>query len=330
MPESAWLLLPVVAAALLYGFANGWNDSVNAIATVVSTRVLGPYPAIGLAAAANMGGALTGTAVAVTIARELINPAGVTYGALLAALAAAIGWSLAMTWLRLPISASHALIGGLLGAALARGGAGMIIAAGTGRVLLWMLLSPLLGGLLGWALVKLFQLLFRHRSPETVNPWFRRLQLLSAFALSFAHGTADGQKVTGVILLALVAGGHASGFEVPLWAAAGAALALGLGTAFGGWWALRTSRMQVLRLQPVHGVAAEASAAGLLLATAAAGIPVSTTHSVTGAIVGVGVARRLRGVQWAVTRPILSAWVITLPGCLAAAWIFVQLLSLFA
>ena len=328
MPDLPWLLLIVVAAALLFGFTNGWNDAANGIITVVSTRALNPLRAVTLATVANMAGALFGTAVAFTIARELIDPAGVTQVMLLAALLVAIGWNTVMTLWGMPISASHALIGGLLGAALAGGGIGMILPVGTGKVLFWMLLSPLLGGLLGWVLIRLINLVLWNRAPESVNPWFKRLQLLSAAAVSLAHGTADGQKVTGMITLALLAGGYVSDFQIPAWAVAGAAMALGLGTAFGGWRATQAMRLRVLRLQPVHGVAAEAAAAGLLLATAAAGIPVSTTHTITGAIIGVGVARRFRGVRWAVANPILSAWIITLPGAALLGWLAAKLLSL--
>jgi PiT family inorganic phosphate transporter len=329
MLEAEWLIWLVVVFALIFDFTNGWNDAADSIATVVSTRVLSPLQAVGLAAVLNIAGAFFSTAVAKTIGQDLVDPTHVNQLMILAALSAGIAWNTIMTLLGLPISASHALIGGLMGAALAKGGWAIIKPSGIGLVLLAMLLSPFLGAFLGWLLMKVIQIVFRNQAPAAVNGWFSRLQVLSVAYVSFSHGTSDAQKVMGIITLALFAGNKISDLTVPFWVVLSAALAMGMGTAIGGWGVIRTVGMKMLRLQPVHGFAAETAAATMLTVAASAGIPVSTTHTITGSILGVGMAGRTRAVRWAVANKIIYAWILTLPGCAVAAWLTYQLLRLF-
>lgn len=313
MPD--WLIWVVVISALLFDFTNGWNDAANSIATVVSTRVLSPLQAVGLAAMLNVVGAFYSDAVAKTIGGGLVDPHQVNQLVVLAALAAGIAWNSAMTFIGLPISASHALIGGLVGAAVAKGGWAIVNSRGIGTVLLAMLLSPLLGGMLGFIVMKIINTLMANRSPASVSRWFKRLQLLSVAFVSFSHGSGDAQKVMGIVTLALFSGGYLTTLSVPVWVVIAAATAMGLGTMIGGWGVIKTLGMKVLRLQPVHGFAAETAAATFLTIAARIGIPVSSTHTITGSIIGVGLARRAGAVRWGVANKIVYAWVFTLPGC---------------
>lgn len=328
MPEPAWLIAAVVVAALLFDFTNGWNDAANAIATVVSTRVLSPLAAVGLSAALNVVGAFYSTKVAKTIGKGIVDPDGVTQAVVLAAMLAGIVWNAAMTVLGLPISASHALIGGLVGAAVAHAGWNVVQASGIRLVLVAMLVSPLLGLVGGWTLSTLLRAVFGGASPALVNAWFSRLQVLSASWMSFAHGTNDAQKVMGIITLALYAGGYIPSIEVPRWVVVAAALAMGLGTLAGGWQVIRTLGMRLTHLRPVDGFAAETGAALVLMAMADRGVPVSTTHTITGSILGVGAAIRLRAVRWGIANKIVYAWVFTLPGTALMAALAYRLLAL--
>lgn len=325
MPE--WVIWVVVAAALVFDFTNGWNDAANSIATVISTRVLSPLKAVALAAVLNVVGAFYSDAVAKTIGKGLVDPTQVTELVVLATLVAGITWNVVMTVLGLPISASHALIGGLIGAAMAKGGWAIILPGGVGTVLLAMLLSPLLGGLAGWALMRLINGVLGNVAPASVGRWFQRLQLASVAFVSFSHGSADAQKVMGIITLALFSGGYIPSIEVPFWVVLSAAGAMGLGTMYGGWGVIKTLGMRMLRLQPVHGFAAETAAASFLLLAARMGIPVSTTHTITGSIIGVGMARRVGAVRWGIANKILYAWILTLPGCALMAWLAFKLLA---
>lgn len=327
MLEPQWLIILVVVAALVFDFTNGWNDAANSIATVVGTRVLTPLQAVGLAATLNVAGAFFSTAVAKAIGKDLVDPSQVNQVVILATLVAGISWNVIMTVLGLPISASHALIGGLMGAAVAKGGWAIVKIGGIKTVLLAMLLSPVLGGLMGYLLMKLIFAIFRNYPPAQVNPWFKRLQLLSVAFVSFSHGTSDAQKVMGVITLALFAGGYLPDIAVPTWVVVSAAAAMGLGTLVGGWGVIKTLGMRMLKLQPVHGFAAETAAATFLTIVSQIGIPVSSTHTITGSIIGVGLARRAGAVQWSVTNKILYAWVLTLPGCALVSWTSYHLLS---
>lgn len=326
MPD--WIIWVVIILALVFDFTNGWNDAANSIATVVSTRVLSPLQAVILAAVLNVVGAFYSDAVAKTIGGGLVDPAQVNQLVILATLAAGITWNTVMTMAGLPISASHALIGGLIGGAVAKGGWAIVNSGGIRTVLLAMLLSPLLGGLLGWLSMKVINLLMRNQAPAAVTAWFKRLQLVSVAFVSFSHGSGDAQKVMGIITLALFAGGYVSDLSVPPWVVMPAAAAMGLGTMIGGWGVIRTLGMKMLRLQPVHGFAAETAAATFLTIAARVGIPVSSTHTITGAIIGVGLARRSAAVRWGIANKILYAWILTLPGCAAVAWLVYKGLAL--
>lgn len=329
MAEAGWLIGIVVVAALIFDFTNGWNDAANSIATVVSTRVLSPMQAVAMAAVLNVVGAFASTAVARTIGGGLVDPAHVTQATVLAAMVAGIIWNTVCTLLGLPISASHALIGGLLGAALARGGWAIVKPAGLQTVLLAMLLSPVLGGLMGYLLMRLLHTLFGNWSPHRVNKWFKNLQLASVAFMSYSHGTSDAQKVMGIITLALFAGGYIREIAVPGWVIFASATAMGLGTLIGGWGVIKTLGMRMLNLKPVHGFAAETGAALFLTATAHLGIPVSTTHTITGSILGVGVATRVSAVRWGVANKIIYAWILTLPGTAAMAYLVYKVLALW-
>lgn len=326
MPD--WVLWVVIACALLFDFTNGWNDAANSIATVVSTRVLSPFQAVLLAAGLNVVGAFYSDAVAKTIGGGLVDPTQVNQLVILATLAAGIAWNIAMTLAGMPISASHALIGGLIGAAVAKGGWAIVNAGGIQTVLLAMLLSPVLGGLMGWLFMHVINFLMGNQAPASVTAWFKRLQLLSVAFVSFSHGSGDAQKVMGIITLALFAGGYIPTLTVPSWVVLAAAAAMGAGTMLGGWGVIRTLGMKMLRLQPVHGFAAETAAATFLTIAARIGIPVSSTHTITGSIIGVGLAKRSGAVRWGIANKIVYAWVLTLPGCALVAWLVYQGLSL--
>ncbi|MGE5673563.1 MAG: anion permease [Mycobacterium leprae] len=329
LETGVWLISAVVIAALVFDFTNGWNDSANAIATVVSTRVLSPMQAVFLAAVLNIAGAFTSTAVAKTIGGGIVDPHAVTQVTVLAALLAGIAWNTVMTMIGMPISASHALIGGLVGATVATSGWSPVKFGGLGVVLLAMLVSPFLGGLFGHLVMRLLNALFGGSSPEFVNRFFRRAQLVSVAFVAFAHGSGDAQKVMGIITLALFAGHYIPDINVPLWVVAASATAIGLGTAIGGWGVIKTLGMKMLHLKPIHGFAAETGAAAYLMTAAVVGLPVSSTHTITGAILGVGTAGQAKRIQWRVANKILYAWVFTLPASAVAAYCVAAVLKLW-
>jgi PiT family inorganic phosphate transporter len=315
MPEGfTAVLVAVLALAVLFDYINGFHDTANAIATSVSTRALKPEWAIAMSAAANFVGALTGTAVAKTIGSGLIAPQSEGGSVVAAALVGAIVWNL-FTWrLGIPSSSSHALIGGLLGAvAAAVGFSAWQIDGVVGRVLFPLVTSPIAGFAIGFALMVLIFNLFRRAHPKTMNDRFRRLQILSAAYMAFSHGSNDAQKTMGVMTLALVSAGILPEFKVPLWVIILAASAISLGTAAGGWRIIRTMGTRVVKLDPVHGFAAETTAATIIFGASTLGMPVSTTHVISSAILGVGSSDRFRSVHWTVARNIGVAWVLTLP-----------------
>jgi PiT family inorganic phosphate transporter len=322
-------LMVVVALALLFDFSNGWHDSANAIATVVSTRVLTPFRAVLLAGTLNVAGAFMSTAVAKMVGSGIVSPSAVTQSVVACALAGAIVWNLITLLLGLPTSSSHALIGGLVGAALTHGGWRTINLGGLRSVLQAMVVSPLFGFLIGLIVMLLITRLFFRTPRSLATRLFGRLQLVSAGFMAFSHGANDAQKAMGIITLALLSGGYLSKPEVPTWVIVLCALAMGLGTAAGGWKIVRTLGMRILKLEPVHGFAAETGAATVLLATAHIGLPVSTTHTITSSVMGVGVIKRLSAVRWGVTARIVSAWIFTLPGAAALGALFYALTSLF-
>lgn len=314
MPELSGMLLLVVVLALAFDFSNGWHDSANAIATVVSTRVLRPLPAVLLAAVLNIAGAFMSTAVAMMVGVGIVDPTAVTLAVVAAALGGAILWNLFTLLLGLPSSSSHALIGGLVGAGLAHGGPDVVKLSGLRKVLEAMILSPFFGFLVAFLLmVAVSWIAFRTQRHIALRA-FSRLQIVSASFMAFSHGANDAQKAMGIITLALLSAGVISTAEVPAWVIISCALAMGLGTAVGGWRIIRTLGMRIVKLEPVHGFAAETGAAVVLMATAQIGLPVSTTHTITSAVMGVGAVKRLSAVRWGVTARILYAWIFTLPG----------------
>jgi len=314
MPELGGMLLLVVLLALLFDFSNGWHDSANAIATVVSTRVVSPFAAVMAAGVLNIAGAFMSTAVAKMVGSGIVDPASVTQQMVAAALAGAIAWNLFTLLLGLPTSSSHALIGGLVGAAVTHGGWDTVKFSGLRAVLEAMVLSPFFGFAIGLSLMVLISWLFFRVARGVATKIFKRLQLLSACFMAFSHGANDAQKAMGIITLALLSAGQIQSAEVPTWVIGACAVAMGLGTAAGGWRIVRTLGMGIVKLEPVHGFAAETGAAAVLMVTAHIGLPVSTTHTITSSVMGVGAIKRLSAVRWGVTRRILYAWLFTLPG----------------
>jgi PiT family inorganic phosphate transporter len=322
----------VIALALAFDYTNGFHDAANSIATVTATRVLKPGHAVIWAAFFNFIAFLVfGTEVAATIATDVVDPASgaLTVGAVFAGLVGAIGWNLATFYLGLPSSSSHALVGGMAGAAVARAGFDVLVPEGLRKIGVFIVLSPLIGLALGLIVTVVIMWTFhRVRRVETLNRGFRRGQLASAAAFSLGHGANDAQKTMGIIFALLLASGHASpGEEVPLWVVLSAHTAIGLGTLAGGWRIVKTMGSKITRLQPVGGLAAESAAATTLFFTSSAGIPVSTTHTVTGAIMGVGATRRLSAVRWGVAGQVVLAWILTIPGAFSVAFLTAKVLD---
>lgn len=326
MGEPGWIIILVVMLAVVFDFTNGWNDAANAIATVVSTRVLSPLQAVLLAGILNVAGAFYSTAVAKTIGTGIVDPTAITQLTVAAALVGGIVWNGWMTLIGMPISASHALIGGVMGAAIAHGGVGILNVTGLKPIFAAMLISPALGLVLGLLFMTGLSWTFFRASPAWANPMFRKLQVVSVSFMAFSHGTGDAQKVMGVITLALVSGGYLTTLEVPWWVILTAALAMGFGTAVGGWKVIKTLGLKMLKLQPVHGFAAETTAGLIIIGAANFGVPVSTTHTITTSIMGVGAAQRLSAVRWGVSLKIVYAWLFTLPGAGLVAYLAYQAL----
>jgi PiT family inorganic phosphate transporter len=329
------LLIITITTALVFDFLNGFHDAANSIATVVSTRVLTPRKAVLLAAFCNFIAAwFLGTAVAKTIGKGMIRLEDVTQFVVIAGLAGAIVWDLLTWWWGLPTSSSHALIGGYAGAALARHalnhGAGsafsVIIPAGWTKTLIFIVIAPMIGFILAFVFTIASYWLLQHKNPRSVDNWFRRLQLISAAAYSIGHGGNDAQKTMGIVAGALFTAGYMTPYDMahdwgrfkwPVILAAHAAIALG--TYFGGWRIVHTMGSKITKLKPIGGFCAESAGALTLFGTALAGIPVSTTHTITGAIVGVGAVHRLSAVRWGVARRIVWAWILTIPASAAVA-----------
>ncbi|TMK86902.1 MAG: inorganic phosphate transporter [Actinobacteria bacterium] len=317
-------LVFVILVALCFDFFNGFHDAANSIATVVSTRVLTPSLAVIWAAFFNFIAFLIfGTKVAATIAKGVVQPEVFTTAVIFAGLVGAIVWDVITWFFGLPTSSSHALIGGMGGAAVAKAGWSALIADGFRKIAVFIVLSPIIGLLLGFTiLVGVMWTFHRNRRVDRLNKGFRRTQLVSAAAFSIGHGANDAQKTMGVILALLIgAGVLPPSAGVPLWVVLSAHAAIGLGTLSGGWRIVHTMGSKITKLQPVSGMSAETAAAATLFFTAHAGIPVSTTHTITGAIVGVGSTQRLSAVRWGVARRVVWAWVLTIPGSFAVAWL---------
>ncbi len=312
------ILALLVFVALSFDFINGFHDAANSIATVVSTRVLSPGWAVVWAAFFNFAAAfLFGTAVARTVGSGMVDIRVVTYAVIFAGLLGAIIWDLLTWYWGLPTSSSHALIGGYAGAAVAKAGFGVILPAGWTKTLAFIVISPLIGVVAGLGLMIAILWIFRGFAPSRVDQWFRKLQLVSAALFSLNHGANDAQKTMGIIAGALFAGGYISQFHIPFWVEIAAYSAIGLGTLTGGWRIIHTMGSKITKLQPVSGFAAETGAASAIFIATQFGIPVSTTHAITGAIVGVGSTRRLSAVRWGVAGQIVWAWLLTIPAAAA-------------
>jgi PiT family inorganic phosphate transporter len=323
-------IVVIILVALGFDFVNGFHDAANSIATVVSTRVLSPRVAVLWAAFFNFVAFLVfGTHVASTIAKDVVIQTVLSPAVIFSALLGAVGWDLITWWLGLPTSSSHALIGGLSGAAVAVAGWHSLIAAGLRKIGVFIVLSPLIGLALGVTLMLIVLWSFhRTKGIETLNRGFRRTQLLSAAALSLGHGSNDAQKTMGVIFALLLGQRLVKPAQaIPLWVVLAAQTAIALGTAFGGWRIVRTMGTRITHLQPMGGMCAETAAAATLFFTSHAGIPVSTTHTITGAIVGVGATQRLSAVRWGVAGRVVWAWILTIPGAFAIAWVTSMLIK---
>ncbi|MCA9577624.1 MAG: inorganic phosphate transporter [Polyangiales bacterium] len=335
------LLIAVIVAAIIFDYINGFHDAANAIATVVSTGVLPMRTAVLIAAALNFAGAVTGTAVARTIASGFTDPAIVTQLVVLAALIGASVWNIITWWYGIPSSSSHALVGGLAGAVVAHGGVDAFYwGALKQKILVPLVASPTIGFVLAFFFMVALTWIFRRVKPALVHTISRRLQLVSAMMMAFSHGSNDAQKSMGIITLALVAfmaGGHTgvpdwvlptSPEHVPQWVVVACAAAIGLGTAAGGKRIIKTMGSKIIRISPLQGFAAETSGAATIFGASLLGIPVSTTHCINACIMGVGASKRLSAVRWGVAGNILVAWIVTLPASAALAWISMELLDL--
>ncbi len=324
-PVLAIVLLLVLAAE----FVNGWTDAPNAIATVVSTRVLSPGKAVVLASLLNTLGAFYGLEVAQTIGRGIVRADVITLPTVAAAMIGIVLWSTLAWWRGLPTSESHGLVAGLTGAAIAAVGTEALIWEGWRKVIIGLVFSTFIGFAGGLALMALISRVFFRAHPGTVRRWFGKLQVISAAFMAFSHGSNDGQKFMGVFTLSLLLGGVISHFSVSAWVILLCAAMMGIGTAVGGWRIVRTMGLRLTKLQPVHGFAAETSAAITITLASAFGIPVSTTHTINTAIMGVGATQRLSAVRWGVGREIVTAWILTFPVSFAISWLSTKILLVF-
>jgi PiT family inorganic phosphate transporter len=324
------LLLIVIFTTLIFEYINGMHDAANAIATVVSTKALSARKAVMFGAALNLAGAFAGTHVAKTIGAGIVDLESVTQLTILSALLGAIIWNLCTWYFGIPSSSSHALIGGLMGAAWSKAGFSAVKVEGTlEKVILPMFTSPALGFLVGMFLMICLLWAARRHAPERVNKIFRKLQLVSAGFLAFAHGSNDAQKTMGIITLALFSYGAIPQVEVPIWVIMVCALCMGAGSMAGGWRIIQTLGNKVIKLQPIHGFAAEVSSSSIILFASHFGIPISTTHVISTSIMGVGSTRRFSAVKWGVVGSIVRAWVLTIPCCMLLAAGIYKILSLF-
>jgi inorganic phosphate transporter, PiT family len=321
------IVVAVVVLGLIFEFVNGFHDAANAIATVVATRVLTPLQALLMAGTLNLVGALAGTAVAVTVAKGIVDSAQVTQDLVLAALVAAIAWDLITFYAALPTSSSHALIFGMIGAAVSVHGWGVIIVPGVEKTSAAIVVSPTTTFVVGYLLMLGLYWALRNVSYTFVNRFFGKAQIVSSAWMAFAHGGNDGQKTMGIISLALAGGGFvAKAGDIPDWVKFACALAIGLGTFTGGFRIIRTMGMRITLLKPINGFAAETTAGVVIEIATRLGIPISTTHAISGAILGVGATRRLSAVRWGIAGRIVSAWVLTIPGCFIFGWVAASLL----
>jgi inorganic phosphate transporter, PiT family len=325
-------LFLIVFLSLLFDYINGFHDTANAIATVISTGVLSPRNAILMAGILNFGGALLGTKVATTIATGIASSQMVVPAVIIAALLSAIVWNLVTWWFGIPSSSSHALVGGLAGAVVAHAGLAALQTKKLEEVALFLVVSPVMGFFIAMVLIITILWVVKHIAGQKVNFAFRKLQLVSAAAMAFTHGTNDAQKAMGIIALGLITYGKIHGgvkVDVPMWVKLACAAAMGLGTASGGWRIIKTLGHRIVKLRPIHGFAAETSAAIVLFTTAHWGIPVSTTHVISGAIMGVGASMNASAVRWGLAGNIAVAWVLTIPVSAMLAAGFYKVLAPF-
>jgi inorganic phosphate transporter, PiT family len=328
MLDAAFVMLClVIVAALLFDYINGFHDTANAIATCVSTRALSVKAAIFMAAALNFAGAMISTKVASTIGKGIVDKDNITQMVVLAGVIGAIVWDLVTWYYGLPSSSSHAIIGGIMGSVFAHAGLGALKWAGLKKIILALLISPVLGTLVGFIFMLLIYRVFRNHAPSGLNKNFRRLQVASAALMAFSHGTADAQKSMGVITMALLSYGTISSFNVPWEVMVACATAMALGTAAGGWRIIKTVGHDFVKLQPVHGFCVETASAGVILGASAFGMPTSTTHVITSTILGVGLSKRLTAVNWKVAQRIVIAWVLTIPASALVAYLAYQVMS---
>jgi PiT family inorganic phosphate transporter len=328
MLDAAFVMLClVIVAALLFDYINGFHDTANAIATCVSTRALSVKAAIFMAAALNFAGAMISTKVATTIGKGIVDKDNITQMVVLAGVIGAIVWDLVTWYYGLPSSSSHAIIGGIMGSVFAHAGLGALKWAGLKKIVLSLLISPVLGTLVGFIFMLVLYRVFRNYAPSGLNKNFRRLQVASAALMAFSHGTADAQKSMGVITMALLSYGAISSFTVPWEVMVACATAMALGTAAGGWRIIKTVGHDFVKLQPVHGFCVETASAGVILGASAIGMPTSTTHVITSTILGVGLSKRLTAVNWKVAQRILVAWVLTIPASALVAYLAYQVMS---
>ena len=327
METGTIIVIAVVVLGLMFEFVNGFHDAANAIATVVATRVLTPFQALIMSGTLNLVGALTGTAVAATVAKGIVDSNLVTQDLVLAALLAAIVWDLITFYAALPTSSSHALIFGMIGASVSVHGWGVIIVPGVEKTSAAIVVSPTMTFVVGYLLMLGLYWALRNVSYTFVNRFFGRAQILSSAWMSFTHGGNDGQKTMGVISLALAGGGFvAKAGDIPDWVKVACALAIGLGTFTGGFRIIKTMGMRITLLKPINGFAAETTAGAIIEVATRLGIPISTTHAISGAILGVGATRRVSAVRWGVAGRIVFAWVLTIPGCFIFGWLAASLI----
>ena len=324
------IAIAAIIIALIFDFVNGFNDSANSVATVIGTRVLRPLHAVALSAAANFVGPFVfGVAVATTIAKGIVSPDEITVYMIIGGLAGAIAWSSLCTYFGLPISNSHSLIGGIMGAGIIGLGFEQLVYGGLTKVFAGIIIAPIGGIVFGMALAGIIIMVLAKRRPAIVNRTFGRLQIISSAWFALTHGANDGQKTMGIIVLILFSADLISEIHMPLWVIFAAASAMGLGTFFGGYKVIKTLGLRVTRLKPYQGFAAETGGGLMLAVFAILGIPASTTHAITGTIMGAGAARRIRAVRWKVSRQIIFSWVITIPGAAGLAIAFTYIIHLF-
>ena len=324
------IAIGAIIVALIFDFVNGFNDSANSVATVIGTRVMRPLHAVALSAAANFVGPFVfGVAVATTIAKGIVSPDEITVYMIIGGLAGAIAWSSLCTYFGLPISNSHSLIGGIMGAGIIGLGFEQLVYGGLTKVFAGIIIAPIGGIIFGMALVGIIIAVFAKRRPAVLNRTFGRLSIISSAWLALTHGANDGQKTMGIIVLILFSADLISEIHMPLWVILAAASAMGLGTFFGGYKVIKTLGLKITRLKPYQGFAAQTGGGVMLAIFALLGIPASTTHAITGSVMGAGAARRIRAVRWRVSRQIIFSWVITIPGAAGLAIAFTYIIHLF-